>query len=117
MEQYLAAFAVGGLICAGAQVVLDMTKLSAGHVLAGLTVLGGILGGLGLYDPLVDFAGGGATVPITSFGNALVKGAIQEAGRDGLMGVLSGMFELTSAGITAAIVFAFFTALVFNPKQ
>lgn len=114
---YLNAFLVGGLICLLAQVILDNTKLSPGHVLSGLTVAGGILGGLGLYDRLIAFAGAGATLPISSFGNSLVKGALQEAESGGLVGVLTGMFELTSAGITAAIVFAFLTALVFNPKS
>jgi len=114
---FLKAFLVGGMICLIAQIILDNTKLSTGHVLSGLTVAGGVLGGLGLYDPLIKFAGAGATVPITSFGNALVKGALQEANARGLLGVLTGMFELTSAGITAAIVFAFFTALVFDPKS
>lgn len=114
---YLNAFWVGGLICLLAQLILDNTKLSPGHVLAGFTVAGGILGGLGIYDKLVTFAGAGATVPISSFGNALVKGALQEASTHGLVGVLTGMFELTSAGITAAIIFAFLTAVVFNPKS
>ncbi len=114
---YLNAFLVGGIICMIGQLILDNTKLSPGHVLSGFTVVGGILGGLGLYDRLIEFAGAGATVPITSFGNALVKGALQEAQTRGLMGVLTGMFELTSAGITAAIVFSFFTALVFKPKS
>lgn len=114
---YLKAFVVGGLICLVAQLILDNTKLSPGHVLSGFTVVGGVLGGLGVYDRLIQFAGAGATVPISSFGNALVKGALQEASTRGLVGVLTGMFELTSVGITAAIVFAFFTALVFNPKS
>jgi stage V sporulation protein AE len=114
---YVSAFIVGGLICLLAQIILDNTKLSPGHVLAGFTVAGGILGGLGLYDRLIEFAGAGATVPISSFGNALVKGALAEASSRGLIGVLTGMFAMTSAGITAAIVFSFFTALVFNPKS
>lgn len=114
---YLKAFLVGGLICLIAQLILDNTKYSPGHVLSGFTVAGGVLGGLGLYDRLIEFAGAGATVPISSFGNSLVKGAMQEANTRGLVGVLTGMFELTSAGIAAAIVFAFLTAVVFNPKS
>lgn len=114
---YLKAFLVGGLICLVAQIILDNSKLSPGHILSGFTVAGGILGGFGLYDKLIDFAGAGATMPISSFGNALVKGALQEAQTHGLLGVLTGMFELTSAGITAAIVFGFATALIFNPKS
>lgn len=113
---HLAAFVVGGLICVIGQLLLDLTRLTPGHVLSIFVVVGGVLGGLGLYEPLVKFAGAGATMPISSFGNALVKGAVAEAGRHGLVGVLTGMFELTSAGITAAIVFAFLTAVVFDPK-
>ena len=114
---YLKAFLVGGLICMIAQIILDNTKLSPGHVLSALTVAGGILGGLGFYDLLIDFAGAGATVPISSFGNALVKGALQEVNTRGLVGVLTGMFEMTSAGIAAAIVFAFLTSLVFQARS
>jgi len=114
---YLNAFLLGGSICLVAQVILDNTKMSAGHVLSGLTVAGGVLGAFGLYDQLIDWAGAGASVPISSFGNALVKGALQEADTRGLVGILTGMFEVTSAGIAAAIVFAFFTALVFSPKS
>lgn len=114
---YLKAFLVGGLICLIAQLILDNSKLSPGHVLSGFTVAGGILGGFGLYDRLVTFAGAGASVPISSFGNALVKGALQEVQQNGLIGILTGMFEMTSAGIAAAIIFAFLTAVTFNPKS
>lgn len=114
---YLKSFLVGGLICLIAQLILDNTKLSPGHVLSGFTVAGGVLGGLGLYDRLVTFAGAGASVPISSFGNALVKGALQAVEQNGLVGILSGMFEMTSAGIAAAIIFAFLTAVTFNPKS
>lgn len=117
MVIYLKAFLVGGLICLVGQIILDNTKLSPGHVLSGFTVAGGLLGGVGLYDRLIEWAGGGATMPIASFGNALAKGALMEAQERGPLGILTGMFELTSAGIAAAIVFGFFTALVFNPKS
>lgn len=115
-QTYLMAFIVGGAICLIGQLILDYTNFTPGHVLSGLVVAGGVLGGLGLYDKLIDFAGAGATMPISSFGNALVKGAILEAERSGVIGVLTGMFELTSTGITAAIIFGFLTALVFNPE-
>ncbi|MFZ5815678.1 MAG: stage V sporulation protein AE [Bacillota bacterium] len=114
---YLKAFVVGGLICLIAQLILDNTKYSPGHVLSSFTVAGGLLGAVGLYDRLIEFAGAGASVPISSFGNALVKGALQEVNQNGLIGVLTGMFEITSAGIAAAIVFAFLTAVTFNPKS
>src|SRR5690554_1016832 len=107
---------VGGLICLISQLILDLTKLNMGQILTGLTVLGGILGGLGLYDPLIKYAGGGAAMPIISFGNSLAKGAIAEAERTGIIGILTGMFELSSTGITAAIVFGFLVAVIFKPK-
>lgn len=113
---YLFAFLVGGGICFLCQLILDLTKLTLGHLLTGLTVLGGILGGLGLYDSLIKLAGGGASMLIISFGNSLAKGAIAEAEKTGVLGVLTGMFELTSTGITAAIIFSFLIALVTRPK-
>lgn len=116
MGSYLWAFLIGGAICAIAQVILDSTPLTPAHVLTGLVVVGGILSAFGWYQPLVELAGAGATVPITSFGHSLVQGAILEAEASGLIGALTGVFEMTSAGITAAIIFAFLVALVANPK-
>ena len=95
---------------------MDGLKLTPAHTMCTLVVAGAILGGLGLYDPLVKFAGAGASVPISSFGNQLVKGALQEAQRDGIIGVLTGIFEITSAGISSAIIFGFLAALMFRPK-
>lgn len=116
MGSYLTAFLVGGAICLIAQLLMDLTPLTPAHVLVIFVVAGGILGGLGLYEPLIKFAGAGATLPISSFGNALAKGAMAEAARSGPIGILTGTFELTSAGITASIIFAFFFALFFKPK-
>ncbi|MDD2282637.1 MAG: stage V sporulation protein AE [Eubacteriales bacterium] len=116
MGSYLTAFLVGGVICLVAQLLFDLTPLTPAHVLVIFVVAGGVLGGLGLYDPLIKFAGAGATLPISSFGNALVKGAMAEAARSGPIGILTGIFELTSSGITASIIFGFFFALLFNPK-
>ena len=116
MGTYLTAFIVGRLFCLAGQLLFDLTRLTPGHILSGYVVAGGILGGLGIYDRLIQFAGAGASLPISSFGNALVKGAMFEGSRSGIIGVLTGMFELTSTGITAAILFAFLVALVFNPK-
>ncbi|SFA42959.1 stage V sporulation protein AE [Parageobacillus thermantarcticus] len=110
------AFVVGGLICVIGQILLDVFKLTPAHTLTLLVVAGAILDGFGLYEPLIDFAGAGATIPITSFGNSLVHGALQEAEKHGIVGVLTGMFEVTSAGISAAIVFGFIGALLFRPK-
>lgn len=116
MGSYLTAFLVGGFICAVAQLLFDLTPLTPAHVLTLFVIIGGILSGLGLYEPLVKFAGAGATVPITSFGHQLVQGALREMETHGLIGVLAGIFDLSSAGITAAIIFGFFASLIFNPQ-
>lgn len=98
------------------QILMDVFKLTPAHTMCTLVVTGAILGGLGLYEPLVKFAGAGASVPISSFGNSLVKGALQEAEKNGIIGVLTGIFEVTSAGISSAIIFGFIGALLFKPK-
>ncbi|MBB6285187.1 stage V sporulation protein AE [Geobacillus subterraneus] len=116
LAMFFWAFVVGGLICVIGQILMDVFKLTPAHTLTILVVTGAILDGFGLYEPLIDFAGAGATIPITSFGNALVHGAMQEAEKHGIVGVLTGMFEVTSAGISAAIVFGFLGALLFRPK-
>lgn len=116
MEKFLWAFIVGGLICVIGQLLMDVFKLTPAHTMCTLVVAGAILGGLGLYEPLTEFAGAGATVPISSFGNALVKGALAEAERNGLIGVLTGIFEVTSSGISSAIIFGFLASLIFKPK-
>lgn len=116
MEKFFWAFVIGGGICVIAQIMMDVFKLTPAHTTSTLVVIGAILGGLGLYEPLIKFAGAGASVPISSFGNSLVKGALAEAKRSGLVGVLTGIFEVTSAGISAALIFAFLGALIFKPK-
>lgn len=116
MEVYFWAFVVGGLICVIGQLLLDVGKFTPAHIMTILVVSGAILDGLGLYEPLIDFAGAGATVPITSFGNALVHGAMAEAEQFGIIGIVTGIFEVTSAGISAAIIFGFLAALLFKPK-
>ncbi|MFG6113577.1 stage V sporulation protein AE [Halobacillus sp. MO56] len=110
------AFMVGGFICVIGQIMFDVFKLTPAHTLSALVVAGAILDGFGLYEPLIDFAGAGATIPITSFGNALVHGAMEEAEKHGLVGVVTGMFEVTSAGISAAIIFGTLAAILFKPK-
>lgn len=116
MEKFIWAFIVGGGICVIGQLMMDVLKLTPAHTTTTLVVVGAILGGLGLYEPLIKFAGAGASLPISSFGNALVKGALMEGERDGIIGVLTGTFEVTSAGISAAIIFGFLGALIFKPK-
>ena len=113
---FLWAFLIGGAICVIGQFMMDVLKLTPAHTMSTLVVVGAVLGGFGLYDKLVKFAGPGASVPITSFGNSLVKGAMSEAERDGIVGVITGIFEVTSAGISAAIIFGFLAALVFRPR-
>lgn len=110
------AFVIGGLICVLGQILFDVFRLTPAHTMSLLVVLGAVAGGLGLYEPFIKFAGAGATVPITSFGNSLVQGALQELKANGLVGVITGIFEVTSAGISAAIIFSFFAALLFKPK-
>lgn len=116
MEVYFWAFVVGGLICVIGQLLLDVGRFTPAHTMTILVVSGAILDGLGLYEPLIDFAGAGATVPITSFGNALVHGAMAEAEQFGIIGIVTGIFEVTSAGISAAIIFGFLAALLFKSK-
>lgn len=116
MEKFIWAFIVGGGICVIGQIMMDVFKLTPAHTTSTLVVIGSILGGIGLYEPLIKFAGAGASVPIMSFGNALVKGALSEAETSGVIGVLTGIFEVTSAGISAAIIFGFLAALVSRPK-
>lgn len=113
---FLWSFLVGGSICLIGQIIMDVFKKNPGQTLSILVVAGAILSGFGLYDPLIDFAGAGATVPITSFGNSLVQGALKEAEKSGIIGVATGMFEVTSSGISSAIVFGMIGALIFKPK-
>lgn len=113
---YLLAFLVGGAICVVGQILLDAAKFTPAHVMATFVVAGAVLDGFGIYDNLIKFAGGGATVPITSFGHSLLHGAMQSAEEHGFIGIGMGIFELTSAGISSAILFAFIIALIFKPK-
>ncbi|HOJ78134.1 MAG TPA: stage V sporulation protein AE [Bacillota bacterium] len=116
MDKFIWAFLIGGGICMIGQLMMDLFRLTPAHVLTILVVTGAVLGGLGLYEPLIKLAGAGATVPISSFGNSLFKGAMTEYQRNGLIGVLTGIFEVTSAGISAAIIFGFIGALLFKPR-
>ena len=117
MVDYINAFWVGGLICAIAQILIDKTRLTPGRILVSFVVIGVILGGVGIYDKLVEFAGAGATIPIVGFGNVLAKGAIEGVEQKGLMGALLGGTKAAAGGISAAIVFGFIIALIFNPKS
>ncbi len=117
MMMYLNAFIVCGIICAIGQIIYDNTKLTAGHITSLFVVIGAALDTFGLYDKLIKFAGAGASLPITSFGHSLIHGALEAAEKNGLLGILSGMFDLTTSGITSAILFAFLVAVVCKPKS
>jgi len=114
--EFLWAFIVGGLICVVGQLLLDVFKLTPAHVVVSFVVIGALLDAFGIYDNLIEFAGAGATVPITSFGHSLLHGAMEEAKEHGYIGLAMGIFKLTSAGITSAILFGFIVALIFKPK-
>ena len=114
--QYLWAFLIGGAICTVGQLLLSFTRLTSARILVLFVVAGVVLGGLGLYQPLVDFAGAGASVPLLGFGNALAKGAIEGAKEHGILGAFSGGISATAAGISAAILFGWLAALLFRPK-
>ncbi|KAB2493718.1 stage V sporulation protein AE [Priestia endophytica] len=113
---FLIAFVCGGLICVVGQLLLDIIKFTPAHVMTLFVVTGAVLDGFGLYDKFIEFAGAGATIPITSFGHSLLHGAMKGAEEHGLIGIGMGMFELTSSGISAAILFSFLAALIFKPK-
>ena len=113
---YIKAFIVGGIICVIGQILIDRTKLMSGRILVIFVTLGAILHGMGLYEPLVKFGGAGATVPLPGFGYSLAKGAIEEVQKVGLRGAFIGGLKATAAGITAAIVFGYLAALIFEPK-
>ncbi|ABO49643.1 SpoVA protein [Desulforamulus reducens MI-1] len=114
----LKAFLVGGAICLIGQLLMDLTsyKITPGHILVGFVTVGVIVSALGLYQPLVDFAGAGATVPLTGFGHLLAQGAIKEAQNSGILGVFKGALSAASGGITAAVLFGYLAALIFKPK-
>ena len=114
--QYLWAFLIGGAICTVGQLLLSFTRLTSARILVLFVVAGVVLGGLGIYEPLVDFAGAGASVPLLGFGNALAKGAIEGAKEHGILGAFSGGISATAAGISAAVLFGWLAALIFRPK-
>lgn len=114
---YLYAFLVGGALCLIGQILIDYTKLTPARILVGYVTAGVILTAIGVYEPLVQFAGAGATVPLTGFGYTLAKGVQEGLQQYGLMGALSGGITATAAGISAAIVFGYIMALVSKPRS
>lgn len=113
---FIKAFVVGGLICAIGQFLLDRFKLTPAHITCSFVAIGAALDVFGIYDRLIKFAGAGAQLPIMSFGHSVMHGAMEKSKQVGFLGLGMGMFNLTAVGITAAIVFAFFAALIFKPK-
>lgn len=115
--EYLQAFLVGGLLCLIGQILVDKTSLTPARILVCYVVGGVVLGGLGIYEPIVKFGGAGATVPLTGFGYNLAKGVREAVQQVGFLGIFLGGLKATAGGITVAIVAAFLAALIFRPKD
>ena len=113
----LKSFLFCGIVCMIAQIILDNTKLSPGHITSIFVVLGAFLDSFSFYYKIIKSVGGGALLPITSFGHSLIHGALAKANEYGIIGILMGMIDLTATGITAAIIFAFVFSLIFKPKN
>ena len=115
--EYLKAFLIGGLICVICQILIDKTALTPARILTGCVVTGVLLGAVGLYPLLADWAGAGASVPLTGFGNLLAEGTRKAVDQDGLLGVLTGPLTAAAGGITAAVLFGTLAALVFPSRE
>ncbi|MBR6120753.1 MAG: stage V sporulation protein AE [Oscillospiraceae bacterium] len=115
--EYLKAFLTGGLICCACQLLIDKTALTPARILTGCVVTGVLLGALGLYPALVRWAGAGATVPLTGFGNLLAEGTREAVEREGLLGALTGPLSAASGGVAAAVLFGALAALLFSSKE
>ena len=115
--QLLKCFVTGGIICVIGQILIDKTKLTPARILVLYVTLGVVLGGIGIYEKLVDFAGAGATVPLTGFGYSLAKGVMEEVNNSGIIGAFSGGVKATAAGIAAAIFFGYAASLLSKPKM
>lgn len=114
---FLKAFVCGGAICVLTQLLMEKTKLLPGRIMVILVCVGVLLGAIGLYEPFVKFAGAGATVPLTGFGNTLWKGMRAAIDSDGFIGLFKGGFQSCAVGVSAALVFGFIASLIFNPKM
>lgn len=117
LMKFVWAFIIGGALCVVGQLLMQKFKLTPAHTMVSFVIAGAALGALGLYQPLIDLAGAGATTPITSFGNSLVQGALTEYMTGGKIGLLTGIFEVTGAGVSSAIIFSFIAALFCKPKS
>jgi len=114
---YLRAFIVGGAICVIGQILMDATKLTPAHVLVIFVTAGVLLTAIGVYEPLVEYGGAGATVPLPGFGYSLAKGAFEAVDKKGLIGAFTGGIEATAGGVAAAIFFGYIMAVIFDPKS
>ncbi len=114
---YIKAFIVGGIICAIVQIFIDKTKLLPGRIMVGLVVIGVILGAIGIYEPFIEFAGAGASVPLLGFGNTLYKGVKEAVDQQGLLGLFTGGFKASAVGISAALVLSYIGSFIFKPKM
>ena len=114
---FLKAFLVGGIICVIGQLLIDLTKLTPARILVSFVVIGVILGGLGIYEPIADWAGAGATVPLTGFGNTLVQGTKEAIKEKGALGIISGPLSAASVGITVAMLCGLIASFVTKPKS
>ena len=114
---FLKAFIIGGLICVVGQLLIDLTKLTPARILVFFVCLGVLLGAVGVYDYLVDFAGAGATVPLTGFGNALAKGVKEAIQKDGFIGIITGGFTACAGGVTVALLSGLIVAMIARPKD
>ena len=117
MQEYLIAFAVGGTICALSQLLMDKTKLMPGRVMVLLVCSGAVLSAVGIYKPLVDFAGAGASVPLIGFGHVLWEGMKKAIEEDGILGLFTGGFTACAAGVSSALIFSYLASLFFRPKM
>lgn len=115
--EYFNAFWVGGLLCAIGQILIDKTKLTPARILVTYVCVGAVLTAIGLYEPIVEYAGTGATVPISGFGYSLAKGVMEAVDKDGLIGIFTGGITATAAGITAAVTFGLIFAILGKPKE
>lgn len=114
---YIKAFLIGGLICAIVQIFIEKTKLLPGRIMVGLVVIGVILGGFGIYEPFIEFAGAGASVPLLGFGNTLFKGVKEAVDEQGFLGLFTGGFKASAVGISAALILSYIGSIFFNPKM
>ena len=115
--EYLTAFVVGGLICAAVQILLDRTKLLPGRIMVGLVCTGAVLGALGIYEPFLELAGAGGSVPLLGFGSTLFQGVKEAVDKYGFIGAFMGGFTASAVGISAALIFGYIASFVFEPRM